>query len=218
MNNKNYEEYLNNILNSNQVNNTKILYKCLVGYNKKIINYNNKSINNFMKDYVTDILDNYYGKKEYSNNSIIYLIKGLIYFMEISELYINFDISDIERSKLDKYVKSNNSEKIVDNKYVKKSKCLEVVLLLEMGLYNLLNYFKIYKNNIHKFTDMFVGNEEKFYEGYALEIEQQLRSIVNSLDAVKNVDNKLNIRVNKDMIDDIKESRIRVKNKLKELL
>ena len=39
MNNGNYEEYLNNILNSNQVNNTKILYKCLVGYNKKIIDY-----------------------------------------------------------------------------------------------------------------------------------------------------------------------------------
>ena len=216
MSNLNLEGYINNILDNNLVNNTKILYKSINSYSDVLKDYKDKKMVDFMEYYINDVLDNFYNKKEYTNNSIIYLLKGLIHFLEISEILLKYEISD--RDKLDKYIKSNDSSKIIKNKDVKKSKSLELILLLEMGMYNLLDYYKVYKKNISTMTDLFVGNEEEFYSSFMLEIEPQLRSLYYSLDGMKNVDKKLSKNISDRMIESIINAKKEVKNKLKELL
>ena len=218
MNNLVLEEYINNILDKNQVNNTKLLYKSIDTYKDIIIDFKNKKMVDFMEYYINYVLDNYYNKKDYTNNSILYLLKGLVHFLEISEILLKYDIDLDNRKKLYKYTTSNNGDKIIKNKDVKKSKSLELLLLLEMGVYNLINYFKIYKKNITTMTDMFVGNEEEFYSSFMLEIEPQLRSLYYSLDAMRNVDKKISIKITDKMIEDIINSKSMVRNKLKELL
>ncbi|MBR6133239.1 MAG: hypothetical protein IKQ29_00820 [Bacilli bacterium] len=210
------ERYINNILDNNLVNNTKILYKSINSYSEILKDYKDKKMVDFMEYYINDVLDSFYNKKEYTNNSIIYLLKGLIHFLEISEILLKYEISD--RDKLDKYIKSNDSSKIIKNKDVKKSKSLELILLLEMGMYNLLDYYKVYKKNINTMTDLFVGNEEEFYSSFMLEIEPQLRSLYYSLDGMKNVDKKLSKKISDRMIENIINAKKEVKNKLKELL
>ena len=216
MSNLNLEGYINNILDNNLVNNTKILYKSINSYSDVLKDYKDKKMVDFMEYYINDVLDSFYNKKEYTNNSIIYLLKGLIHFLEISEILLKYEISD--RDKLDKYIKSNDSSKIIKNKDVKKSKSLELILLLEMGMYNLLDYYKVYKKNINTMTDLFVGNEEEFYSSFMLEIEPQLRSLYYSLDGMKNVDKKLSKKISDRMIENIINAKKEVKNKLKELL
>ena len=216
MSNLNLEGYINNILDNNLVNNTKILYKSINSYSDVLKDYKDKKMVDFMEYYINDVLDNFYNTKEYTNNSIIYLLKGLIHFLEISEILLKYEISD--RDKLDKYIKSNDSSKIIKNKDVKKSKSLELILLLEMGMYNLLDYYKVYKKNINTMTDLFVGNEEEFYSSFMLEIEPQLRSLYYSLDGMKNVDKKLSKKISDRMIENIINAKKEVKNKLKELL
>ncbi len=218
MSNLNLEGYINNILDNNLVNNTKILYKSINSYSNILKDYKDKKMVDFMEYYINDVLDNFYNKKEYSNNSIIYLLKGLVHFLEISEILLKYDIDIDSRSKLDKYIKSNDSTKIIKNKDVKKSKSLELILLLEMGMYNLLDYYKVYKKNISTMTDLFVGNEEEFYSSFMLEIEPQLRSLYYSLDGMKNVDKKLSKNISDRMIESIINAKKEVKNKLKELL
>lgn len=218
MNNLVLEEYINNILDKNQVNNTKLLFKSIDTYKDIIIDFKNKKMVDFMEYYINYVLDNYYNKKEYSNNSILYLLKGLVHFLEISEILLKYDIDLDNRKKLYKYTTSNNGDKIIKNKDVKKSKSLELLLLLEMGVYNLINYFKIYKKNITTMTDMFVGNEEEFYSSFMLEIEPQLRSLYYSLDAMRNVDKKISMKISDNMVEDIINSKSMVRNKLKELL
>ena len=216
MSNLNLEGYINNIIDNNLVNNTKILYKSINSYSDVLKDYKDKKMVDFMEYYINDVLDSFYNKKEYTNNSIIYLLKGLIHFLEISEILLKYEISD--RDKLDKYIKSNDSSKIIKNKDVKKSKSLELILLLEMGMYNLLDYYKVYKKNINTMTDLFVGNEEEFYSSFMLEIEPQLRSLYYSLDGMKNVDKKLSKKISDRMIENIINAKKEVKNKLKELL
>ena len=216
MSNLNLEGYINNILDNNLVNNTKILYKSINSYSDVLKDYKDKKMVDFMEYYINDVLDSFYNKKEYTNNSIIYLLKGLIHFLEISEILLKYEISD--RDKLDKYIKSNDSSKIIKNRDVKKSKSLELILLLEMGMYNLLDYYKVYKKNINTMTDLFVGNEEEFYSSFMLEIEPQLRSLYYSLDGMKNVDKKLSKKISDRMIENIINAKKEVKNKLKELL
>ena len=135
MNNLVLEEYINNILDKNQVNNTKLLFKSIDTYKDIIIDFKNKKMVDFMEYYINYVLDNYYNKKEYSNNSILYLLKGLVHFLEISEILLKYDIDLDNRKKLYKYTTSNNGDKIIKNKDVKKSKSLELLLLspLELG-------------------------------------------------------------------------------------
>ena len=217
MTNSNYELYIKNRLDMKFLNNIKILYASNIVYRDILVNYNNKRMIDFMTDYLEEVLSDYYNKEVYSNNSIIYLLRELIYFMETSEIYLNFDISTNNRKKLDKYIRSNKSEYIVKDKDVKSNKSLEIMLLLEMGLYNLVCYFKRYKSNIRK-TVLFAGNEEEFYRAFMVEIEPQLRSIINSLNALYDVDDTLGMKINDDMINDINSSIKVIKKCLKELV
>ena len=218
MNNLNYESYVTDFLNRKLVNNTKIMYRSLRGYHKVLVKNKNKKMITFMKDYINIRLNKYYEKGVFSNDSIIFLLKDLICFMEVSEIFLDYNISVSERKKLNKFIKTNDSSNIVNNRYVKKNKGLEIILLLEMGLYNLLKYYKIYRKNINTMTDLFVGNESEFYKGFVMEIEPQLRSIINSIDSIKNIDTQLNIKVSNEIINDIDYSLKMVKKQLKELI